>query len=232
MDPPAKPAAPATPIGERLSALLEQQGKTPAWLGDTAGVPRSTVHRILKGERKNPTPKVLAELAPALGVSLEQLVAGTDAAHRVADAATLVTRADYEKAITTIIELERRAHDAEERVRRAEDEVNQQRERWSDEKDSRKQAEHQKAEAVQEAERQKAELREARERHEQELKRYRRALTRAATDNAELRAKIAELGEAIDDSRKTGRVAMVLAGTAAAASVLTYLASSNSDDDE
>ena len=71
MDSLAAVAAPM-PIGERIAALLKEQDKSAAWLADTAGMHRSTVHRLLTNKRKSPTPQTLAELAPVFGMTVEQ----------------------------------------------------------------------------------------------------------------------------------------------------------------
>ena len=99
------PATPATPIGERIEELLGTLDKTPSWLASTVGVPRSTVHRILKGQRQ-PTAQTLAEFAMALGMQLEHLVVGTDAAARVSEAANLVSRDLHEQVVSKMIEFE------------------------------------------------------------------------------------------------------------------------------
>jgi transcriptional regulator with XRE-family HTH domain len=57
------------PIRKRIQARLDELNQTPAWLAEKAGVPRSTITRILRGER-NPTPETLHEIAPVLGVEV------------------------------------------------------------------------------------------------------------------------------------------------------------------
>lgn len=54
---------PPTAIRKRISELLETSGMSASALAEKAGVERSTVTRILKGER-TPTPETLALLAP------------------------------------------------------------------------------------------------------------------------------------------------------------------------
>jgi transcriptional regulator with XRE-family HTH domain len=200
-------------IGERIELLLAEQGKTASWLAEQAGTDRSTVHRIIAGKRKNPTPQTLSELAPALGMSLEQLVSGTDAAARVKEAANLVSRALYEEAVARMIEFQQQAREWEDRARRAEDECERERERRIEAQVVRDLAVREKKDALQAA-----------ENRQRDAEKYKQAFQRAAADVALLRTQVAELGDAIDDSRKTGRIAAALAGTAAAASVLTYLA--------
>ena len=55
------------PVRERIASLLDKLGQTPGWLAEKAGVERSTVKRILDGQR-NPTAETLVALAPVLVV--------------------------------------------------------------------------------------------------------------------------------------------------------------------
>lgn len=199
------------PIGLRIEVRLGELGKTAAWLAEKAGIERSTVSRILKGAR-NPTPETLSNLAPVLGVSLEQLVAGTDAAPRVEEAANLVSRAHYEAAIHQIIELERKANDLADQLR-------VERESSKDESVRRRLAEE--AAGTLRSERDAA-LR-ASHRHEEDARRYQEALQSAVADVARLQTAVEELSKAVDQTRLTGHVAAILAGTAAIASVASYL---------
>lgn len=207
----AEHIASALPIGQRIEELLREMGKPPAWLAEKAGLERSTVSRILKGAR-NPTPETLSNLAPVLGVSLEQLVAGTDAAARVEEAANLVSRAHYEDAVRQLIEFERKANDLAEQLR-VEKEVSK------DAQAKRRDAEE--AARTVQADRDAA-VRESK-RHEEDARRYQEALQRAVADVARLQTDVAELSKAVDQSRLTGRMAAILAGTAALASVASYL---------
>src|SRR5258708_7428468 len=109
-------------IGQRIQDHLDELDKTASWLADRVGLPRSTITRVLNGER-NPTPETLQEIAPVLGVTLAQLVAGTDAAERVEEAQNLVARKDYEAAVRQVIEYERKANDFSVRVRELGDEL-------------------------------------------------------------------------------------------------------------
>lgn len=214
------------PIGERIDALLKERDKNAAWLADTAGMHRSTVHRLLTNKRKSPTPQTLAELATALGMPIEQLVAGTDAAGRVEEAASLVPRAQFESAVQKMLEYERLTMDAEDRARRADEAANHERERRIRDQAAREHAERDKAKVIEAAEHDKAALRMLVQRREQEAEMYEKRLARLASDNEILKVQIAELGQAIDDSHRTARIAQILAGTAAAASVLSYVATS------
>ncbi len=209
--------APTLTIGGRIEVLLGELGKTPAWLAEKAGIERSTVSRILKGAR-NPTPETLSNLAPVLGVSLEQLVAGTDAAARVEEAANLVSRAHYEDAVRQLIELERKGNDLAEQLR-AEKEVSKEalvKRRIAEDVAGTLQAERDAA------------VRES-QRHEADVRRYQEALQRAVADVARLQTDVTELSKAVDESRLTGRVAAILAGTAALASVASYLKGRSSE---
>lgn len=218
MDSLAASAAPM-PIGERIAALLKEQDKTAAWLADTAGMHRSTVHRLLTNKRKSPTPQTLAELAPVLGMTIEQLVAGTDAAARVGEAASLVPRAQFEAVVQKMLECKRRVMDAKDRARRAEEEAAREYERRIRDQAARELAERDKAKVAEADERELDDLRTIVQRREQDLERYKSLFARVVADNEVLKAQIAELGQAINDSRRTTSIASILAGAAATALV-------------
>ncbi|MCA9654635.1 MAG: helix-turn-helix domain-containing protein [Myxococcales bacterium] len=218
------PATPATPIGERIEELLGTLDKTPSWLASTVGVPRSTVHRILKGQRQ-PTAQTLAEFAMALGMQLEHLVVGTDAAARVSEAANLVSRDLHEQVVSKMIEFESQLVNAQDRTRRAEDEAAREREcRIAAQKDL-----GERERELRTVRREKDAAQRDIQRHLQEVKIYKDHLARATAEIARLRTEVSELGAAIDDSHKTGRIAMILAGAAATASVMSFLRTTDED---
>lgn len=206
------------PIGERIQLRLDEIGQTASWLADRVGVSRSTITRIIKGER-NPTPETLQEIAPVLGVDLDQLAAGTDAAERVKEAHNLVARKDYEEAVRQVIEYQRQATDLTATVRELRERAEHERERARcAREDAAKAAERC---AAMEFERDTA-RRLARD-HEEEARRYREGLERAVADVAQLQAQVRELGAAVDAGRNSSRVGAILAGVAAVVSVASYL---------
>lgn len=213
------------PIGRKVQALLDQLGQTPSWLAEKVGVSRSTITRILKGER-NPTPETLQEIAPVLGLTVAQLASGTDAAERVKDAKDLVARKDYEDAVRKVIEYEARAHDLTTRVRELTTELGDERSRS---RRLQKDAEHEVATMREERE----EARRKAAQHQEDARRYRDAFEKAVVDVAQLREQVRELGSAVDAGRKTGRIGAILAGVAAAVSVASYLTNdADSEQDE
>lgn len=208
------PTKPLVPIGERIGQLLQERGKKAAWLADEAGTARSTITRAINGGR-GPSPQTLAEIAEAFGMDLAQLVAGTDAAARVAEADSLVPKAQYEELVAQLVEYERRANEAEDRARRATEEAERERAH--------------RLEAVSHRENLERELRQTRgdlEASRKQVSLLEEAFTWAATEVDALRGQLLEVGAAVDEGRKTGRVGVWLAGAAAAASAsaLTYLA--------
>lgn len=221
IDAPADGHPKIVPIGRRIQALLDDLNQTPAWLAEMVGVSRSTVTRILKGER-NPTPETIQEIAPVLGLTVAQLANGTDAAERVKQAKDLVARSDYEEAIRHCLDYERTARDAGVQLRDTRAELESQRE-------AARRANTEVREAIERAARMEAErdeaIRSARH-HEEDARRYQEALKKAVTDVARLHEQVRELGKAVDAGRKTGHIGAILAGVAAAVSVATYL---NSD---
>lgn len=206
------------PIGHRIQAHLEQLGQNPAWLADKVGVSRSTITRILKGER-NPTPETLQDIAPVLGVTVAQLAADTDAAERVKEAKDLVARKDYEDAVRKVIEYEARAHDLITRARELTTEL-------TDERARSRRIQKEAEDDVATLRSQRDEARRDAAHREDDARRYREALEKAVIDVARLHEQVRELGKAVDASRKTGRIGAILAGVAAAVSVANYL---NSD---
>lgn len=207
------PAAPLVTIGVRIQGLLDELGHNAAWLSDKVGVSRSTITRILRGER-NPTPETLQEIAPILGRSLAQLVANTDAAERVKEAQELVARKDYEAAVRQVIEFERRAHDLQGHLRDANEELRLERDRRRRLSEELEQCRQERDGAKRQA-----------LHNEQDARRYREALEKAVADVALLQAQVQELGAAVEAGRRTGRVGAILAGVAAAVSVASYLGS-------
>jgi transcriptional regulator with XRE-family HTH domain len=214
-----------TRIGVRVEKLLREMGRNAAWLADRAGVERSTISRLLKGAR-TPTPETLRDIAPILGVTLSQLVVGTDAAARVGEADDLVARRDYEAAVRQVVEFERQSSELQSRVRGFTEELRS-------ERDRRRRL----AEELEERAEELASARRKADHNERDARRYREALERAVIDVARLQERVRELGVAVDSGRRTGRVAAILAGVAAAVSVAHYLRSddapaSESTDDE
>ena len=67
-------------IQTRLEQLLDEHECTGGALAAAAGLHRSTVLRILDGQRR-PTASTLACIAPVFGLTIDELVGGTDAAH-------------------------------------------------------------------------------------------------------------------------------------------------------
>lgn len=210
------------PIGRRIQNHLDQLEKKPSWLAEKAGVERSTVSRIIRGDR-NPTAQTLSEFAPVLGVGLGELVVGTDAAVRVDDAAKLVSRSHYEAAVQQVVTSERKANDLELQVGQLRQALEQEQAHRANVDAELRFAQRSREEAVREA-----------ARHRRAAARNQRALEKAVTHVGQLQTQVKELGNAVDDSRSTGHVAAILAGTAAVASIATYLATDPSDpaDDE
>ena len=212
------------PIRERIQTRLDELDQTPAWLAEKVGVSRSTITRILKGER-NPTPETLHEIAPVLGVEVAQLVAGTDAEQRVKEAQDIVSRRDYEAAVRQVVDFERKAHDLAAYVRELTERCAQEQGR------ARKLSDQ-----LEESERKCSLLEEERDRarrealhHEQDARRYREGLEKAVADVVALRAQVREMGAAVESGRTTSRVAAILAGVAAAVSVASYLGGDSDD---
>jgi transcriptional regulator with XRE-family HTH domain len=218
-------AACPVPIRERIQARLDELGESPAWLADRMGAARSTVTRILRGER-NPTPETLAEMAPVLGVSVAQLVANTDAAERVKEAGEMISRRDYEAAVHDVIEYHRQANDLTSRLHDAEQLLQQEQERARERTENLAACERLCSKLTDERDRARRDAL----RHERDARRYRDALEKAVADVAHLQTQVRELGAAVDAGRVTTRIAAILAGVAAVVSVATYLNNESASD--
>ncbi len=90
-------------FGQRLHRLLAVSGRSQAWLVDTARLSSSVVSRLVRGDRL-PTFEHVAAMAPALGLTVDALVAGTEAAQKIAEASQYVTRDHYEAVHRQVVE--------------------------------------------------------------------------------------------------------------------------------
>lgn len=209
-------------FGDRLHSLLELTGETQAWLADRSGLDRSLVSRLIKNDRL-PTGDALRSLAPVLGIDLAEFVRGTNAEHRLDDAATAVRRADYEEALGTIIDFERKNRDLEARIRTLTETV-------KIEQLARQRAEKA-AGQVDSLQGQLAALRTESDAKSVEIVRYQHALGRAVAQFGALQRQLDDVRTELGESKSSARMASVLAGIAAvtgAASLAHFL----SDDPE
>ncbi len=204
-------------IAARIEQHLARLGKTPAWLAEKAGVERSTVTRILNGER-NPTADTLDHIAAVFDMSLAELVAGTDAEGRVAEEERMVPRRDFEGVMRQMIHFENRANELDVRMRERDESI----------LGLEKQIRDSKAECVAVrrqcalVERERDQARHDALRHEGDALRYREGLERAVGDVALLKGQLTEMAKKVDDSRMAGQAAALLAGLAAVVTVATY----------
>jgi transcriptional regulator with XRE-family HTH domain len=90
-------------FGQRLQRLLAESGRSQTWLVDTAGLSSSVVSRLVRGERL-PTFEHVAAMAASLGLTVDELVAGTDAAQKIAVASQYVTREHYAAVHRQVVE--------------------------------------------------------------------------------------------------------------------------------
>lgn len=209
-------------FGERLHELLEKSGMSQARLAERAGVERSTISRLIKGDRA-PTPETLKCLAPALQVDVGTLVEGTDAADKLTEGASTVRRQDYDAVVKKMLDYEERVKDLELRLHASSEAVSQ----WQME---RSRASTQLSEVQFKLENTERDLQMERQRSTDlnyEVRRYRTALQRAVADVSSLRGQLEEIAAELKGSVKSSRTATILAGVAALAGVVTvatYLA--------
>lgn len=213
---------------ERLRTLLEERGPeaTQAWLSERSGVDRSLISRLLSGDRA-PTPATLTSIAPALEVTVEALVAGTDAEDRLEDASPTVRRSDYEAVVAKLIEYETENGDLRRRIASTKEAHVQ------CDKAARK-AEQRLAEVLRDlkfAQRAESELVARLHHKEAELERYQTALAKAVAEFDGVRAQVAGLQRELGDAKASSKVAAVLAGIAAGAGVATLSRFLDRDED-
>lgn len=206
------------PIGEAIHAELARRSALPSWLADRAGLDRSTVTRIIKGER-HPSKDTLHLLATALGVNLPDLVAGTDAEEPAGELSPWVARSDHNDAVRRLLEYETQNNDLNVTVRSLRETLAHERER-----NRQLRADGEKYQSA------AAELREALEQARRDVElgrreaaRYRDGLERAVAHVAQLQQQIGELNKAVESGNCIGKIGMTLAGVAAVASIFNYL---------
>lgn len=206
------------PFGQRLQALLDglQPARSQAWLAEMAGVERSTIFRLIKGDR-HPRLEILQRLAPVLGVSVDDLVQGTDAQERVGTASQFISRDVYDAAIKQLAEYEGRLNDLEAKVRASAAAL-------SEEEQQRKKDSLALAQARIDEERRERALAAATARNRQlesELHRHREALHKAVGQISVLQAKLAQMAKALEETSASSRTAAIFAGIAALTGVVT-----------
>lgn len=202
------------PFSERLSDLLAERNRDQAWLARISGVEASTISRLLNNKRQ-PAFETLEVLAPALGITVEQLVQGTTVAERARVGPDLVPIEQFQNAVATLLELERRANAAEAMLADA-------RQSLQDEQRARKAARAELDEVREQLERAVAE----KERLVDEVDQHRAALEKAVADIWQLRAHLGDIEQIAKSASKTGRTTAVLAAIAAitgTATVAHYL---------
>lgn len=201
-------------LQERLVAL--QPPRNQAWLAQMAGVERSTIFRLIKGER-HPRLEVLQRLAPVLGVSVDELVQGTDAQERIVTASQLISREVYDAAVKQLAEYEGRLNDLEAKMRASETALR-------DEERHRKKESLALVQARIELERRERAYAAATARNRQmegDLQRHREALHKAVAQISLLQTKLGQMAKALEETSATSRTAALFAGIAALTGVVT-----------
>ncbi len=216
------------PFGQRLHTLLEglQPPRSQAWLAEITGLERSTISRLIKGER-NPTQDTVQCLAPVLGMSIKELIQGTDAEARLQEASQLVRREDYEAVVQKLVEYEGRLNELEMKVRAERNAREQDEQR-------RKQAEQDLLVARRQVELEQRSLDEvtATNTHlRTELSRYRAALHKAVAEISSQRAALEKMAEELKAVSKSNRTTNILAGIAAFTGVVTAASFLSSSDE-
>ena len=99
------------------TACFGGAGRSQTWLVQHARLSSSVVSRLIRGDRL-PTPEHVAALAPLLGMSASEVVAGTDAETSISEASQYVTRAHFESVHSSLVDAESRIADLESELQR------------------------------------------------------------------------------------------------------------------
>ncbi|MBU6427610.1 MAG: helix-turn-helix domain-containing protein, partial [Cyanobacteria bacterium REEB65] len=94
----------AAHLGQNLRYIRDRRGMTQDQLSRLADLPRSTIAQLETGQA-NPTLSVLARVAQALQVSIEELLSAPRSAVQVFRAGTLPTRAAGSKRLAVVHKL-------------------------------------------------------------------------------------------------------------------------------
>jgi transcriptional regulator with XRE-family HTH domain len=213
---------------DRLAGLLAARHPKggQAWLAKVSGAERSTISRILKG--RIPSLETLEMIAPALGLSVEELVRGTDAETKARPGSDFVPSEQLKDAIDKMLEFERRANDAEERSRqqaRTAIEETERRKRREDDVERLERLLRARDDELAKARREVSHL-------QHQVRRRTQALEKAVKELNELRARLADLTRTVQEGRWTQRAATFLAAIAAFTGVVTVANYLGRDDDE
>jgi transcriptional regulator with XRE-family HTH domain len=222
-------------FGDRLRDALHHRGAdaTQAWLSERSGVDRSLISRIVKNDRI-PTLDTLQSLAPALGIDLRELVAGTNAESRLQEGADHVRRSDYEDLLQLNIVYSAKTRELEETVHQLEQSAQQQASAIEEERRGRRVAEAQRSDLEASCDRLAAQAAKANATvvaMRTELHRYKTALHRALAQFSALKVRVDELQRELGETRKTSKAGAILSGVAALAGVATLGYFLRDDDD-
>lgn len=206
------------PFRERLDTLLRrlQPDRTPAWLAKKSGLSPAAISRYLKGDR-NPTLSAAECLAPVLGVTLEELLAGTDAEERLSEVRDVVPRTQYEEAVLMLGRYESRIADLERRVRAEIEAAAQERER-RDEADRAARTAHINLER---RERDYLDLHNRYRDLEAELRHHKEVWADAKARIASLQQQLRDVATDAKSGAKSGKLNTALASLGALASIVT-----------
>lgn len=212
-------------FGERLHDLLERSGNSQAWLAERANLERSTISRLIRGDR-NPTIETVQHLAAVLSIDIKDLVEGTDAEGRLGQTTDLVRRQDYDAAVQKLVEQEGRVKDLEFELRTARSAHEQERGARIKVTEDLSRVQFRLETTEQDLAAERSRTKELSE----DLHQHRLALQKAVGEVSSLRGQLKDLAEEVQGTATSSRTAAILAGVAAAAGVVTaasYLGNNN-----
>ena len=197
-----------TPIekfGVRLERLLRDHQRSQAWLVQHSKLTSSVVSRLVRGDRL-PTPEHVAAIAPLFAMSASQMMVGTDAESRIAEASQFVTRAHFESVHRQLVDAESEIELLEVQMTR----IRNEKHHVLDVATSReRELSAQIAEVEHQLQQSKAQLADCQKKRNQAVE----ALCEAVTDLAVLSAKLAEIQTAAEEGDRA-RLQAALAGWA------------------
>lgn len=214
-----------TPFAQRFIDLCKQANTNPSALATKVNVAHSTFTRIANGDR-NPSVDTLTVIATALGLSLEQLVHGTDAEERVAEAQRLIPRSTLDDAVKQIAEYEHKARDQNRQLWQKEDDLEAERKKRREAEDERNKAvsAHKAIEQAFEGAKERVMAAEklAKEARDDAIH-YRNAFEKAYANVLALESALKDLKESTKEAAFVGKVNTVLSAFTAAFSFGTYM---------
>ncbi len=204
------------PFGERLKSLLTQKGITQAHLAARSGLERSTISRLIRGQRSLSSDAV-HWLCPVLEIDIDDLVRGTDAEPKIRELSKVVRREVYDSVVKQLADYEGKYNDLQRKLEFADESLRKERERARESTQDASAAHIDLAWAKQDLEI----VKEQNKKLIDDVKTYRAGLQRAVDELGTLRQQLSILAIELKDSKQTSKATSILSGIAAFTGVVT-----------